>query len=124
MTDATSNTNGTPTSVSALAAGKMGAGVTMNGTARYFAMNSGASLNVGSGIDFTFSAWVNTTDTIGGIFTLRGSTNDSPVIDVMVGADGANTNAGRLMVLSRDDSGGGLGDVVLGWRSTTGRGTS
>ena len=27
MTDATSNTNGTPTSVSALAAGKMGAGV-------------------------------------------------------------------------------------------------
>ncbi len=36
----------------------------------------------------------------------------NPVIDVMVGMDGANTAPGQLMVFGRDDSGGGLGDVV------------
>ena len=94
MTDATSNTNGTPTSVSALAAGKMGAGVTLNGTASYIAMDSGSSLNVGSGSDFTYSVWFNTTDTLGGLFTLRSSTNGNPDIDVMVGMDGASSARG------------------------------
>jgi len=110
MTDATTNTNGTPNNVSALAAGKIGAGVTMNGTSSYIAMNSGTTLNaIGA---FTYSVWVNTGDTTGGIFSLRSSTTGNPVIDIMVGADGANTSSGRLMVLARDDAGGGQADIV------------
>ncbi len=113
MSDATSNANnGTPASVTALAGGQIGAGVTMDGSTSYIAMNSGTSLNTASSGAFTYSVWVNTAETFGGIFTLRSSTNSSPVIDVMIGMDGASTNSGRLMALLRDDSNGGQIDLV------------
>jgi MYXO-CTERM domain-containing protein len=111
QTDSTGNTSGTGTSITS-ATGKMGNGASLNGTSSYVAMNSGSSLIVSGGNDFTFSIWFNTGDTLGSLFTLRDSTNGNPVMDLMIGMDGINTNNGRLMVLSRDDSGSGLGDVV------------
>jgi len=111
QTDSTGNTSGTGTSITS-ATGKMGNGASLNGTSSYIAMDTGSALNVSSSSDFTVSVWLNTADTLGGLFTFRSSTNDSPVIDLMVGMDGANTNNGRLMILSRDDTGAGLGDVV------------
>jgi len=111
MTDATGNASGTPTTITSVA-GKMSNGASLNGTSSYIAMNSGSSLNVSGGNNFTFSVWFNTADALGSLFTLRDSTNDSPVMDLMIGMDGANTNNGRLMVLTRDDTGAGLGDIV------------
>ncbi len=109
MTDSTTNTAGTSSSGST-ATGEIGTGVSTNGTSSYFSFNSGTALNATG--DFTYSTWVKTSDTLGAIFSLRSSTNANPVLDIMVGMDGANTNAGKLMVLARDDSGNGLGDLV------------
>ena len=124
MTDATTSTNGTPTSVSTLAAGKMGAGVTLNGTASYIAMDSGSSLNPGSGSAFTYSVWFNTADTLGGLFTLRSSTNSNPVIDVMVGMDGASSAPGQLMVSAATIPAAGSSTSSRRRRSAQGSGTS
>ncbi len=111
-TDSTSSgTNGTSVGATTTT-GEIGAGAATDGATSYVSFNSGSSLNVGNGNDFTYSAWVKTTDADGAIFSLRSSTNSSPVLDIMVGMDGASTNANELMALVRDDSGGGQGDAV------------
>ena len=112
MTDSTSNGNNGTSASAATATGEIGSGVATDGSTSYVSFNSGSSLNVGSGSDFTYSAWVQTTDADGAIFSLRSSTNSAPVVDVMVGMDGASTNANDLMALVRDDSGAGQADVV------------
>ncbi|HVY40286.1 MAG TPA: LamG-like jellyroll fold domain-containing protein, partial [Polyangia bacterium] len=112
MSDATSNgNNGTATSVTT-ATGLVGSGVTTDGSTSYIAVNSGTSLNTTSGGSFTYSGWVKTSDSTGGIFSLRSSTSSNVVVDVMVGRDGASTSANKLMALMRDDSNGGQADLV------------
>jgi cysteine-rich repeat protein len=111
-TDSTSNANdGTPVGATTTT-GEIGSGAATNGSSSYVSFDSGSSLNIGSGNSFTYSVWVKTTDADGAIFSLRSSTTDSPVLDVMVGMDGASTNANKLMALVRDDGGSGLGDAV------------
>ena len=112
MTDSTSNANDGTSTLATTATGEMGSGVTTDGSTSYISFNSGSSLNVGSGTSFTYSAWVKTTDGDGAIFSLRSSTSSSPVLDIMVGMDGATTDANKLMALVRDDSNGGQADVV------------
>ncbi|HZL19766.1 MAG TPA: C25 family cysteine peptidase, partial [Polyangia bacterium] len=112
MTDSTSNANNGTSNGAATATGEMGSGVTTDGSTSYVSFNSGSSLNVGSGTSFTYSAWVKTTDADGAIFSLRSSTTSSPLVDIMVGMDGATTNANKLMALVRDDGNGGQGEVV------------
>ncbi len=113
MTDSTVNANhGTPTSVTAASSAQVGAGVTMDGTASFIAMNGGTTLNTVNAGAFTYSGWIKTTDATGGIFSLRSSTSSQTVIDIMVGRDGMATTANKLMILTRDDSGGGIADVV------------
>ncbi|HVX97880.1 MAG TPA: C25 family cysteine peptidase [Polyangia bacterium] len=112
MTDGTSyGNNGTATGVTT-ATGRVGAGVAMDGSTSYIAVNSGTSLDTAASGSFTYSGWVKTADTFGAIFSLRSSANSNQVIDVMVGMDGKSTGSGQLMALLRDDSGGGLADVV------------
>ena len=112
MTDSTSNANDGTSASATTATGEIGSGVATDGSTSYVSFNSGSSLDVGSGNDFTYSAWVKTSDADGAIFSLRSSTNSSPVLDIMVGMDGASTNANKLMALVRDDGGSGLGDAV------------
>ena len=112
MTDSTSNANDGTSASATAATGEIGSGVATDGSTSYVSFNSGSSLNVGSGNDFTYSAWVKTSDADGAIFSLRSSTSSSPVLDIMVGMDGATTNANKLMALVRDDSNGGQADVV------------
>ncbi len=112
MTDSTSNANNGTSASATRTTGEIGSGVATDGATSYVSFNSGSSLNVGSGNSFTYSAWVKTTDATGAIFSLRSSTNSNPVLDIMVGMDGASTNASHLMTLARDDSGSGLGDAV------------
>jgi MYXO-CTERM domain-containing protein len=111
-TDSTSNANDGTSAGATTATGAIGSGVATDGSTSYVSFDSGTSLNVGSGNDFTYSAWVKTTDADGAIFSLRSSTNDNPVLDIMVGMDGASTNPNDLMALMRDDSGSALGDAV------------
>ena len=112
MTDSTSNADDGTSASAATATGEIGSGVATDGSTSYVSFNSGTSLNISSGNDFTYSAWVKTSDAVGAIFSLRSSTSDSPVLDIMVGMDGATTNANKLMALVRDDGASGLGDVV------------
>ena len=112
MTDSTSNANDGTSASATTATGEIGSGVATDGSTSYVSFNSGSSLNVSGGNDFTYSTWVKTTDADGAIFSLRSSTNSNPVVDIMVGMDGASTNANKLMALVRDDSGNGLGDAV------------
>ncbi|HVT08599.1 MAG TPA: LamG-like jellyroll fold domain-containing protein, partial [Polyangia bacterium] len=112
MSDATTNANnGTATSVTT-ATGLVGSGVTTDGSTSYVDVSSGTSLNTASSGSFTYSGWVKTSDSTGGIFSLRSSTNASVVVDVMVGRDGASNSANKLMALLRDDSGAGQADLV------------
>jgi cysteine-rich repeat protein len=113
MTDGTAYGNhGTATGVTSASSGRVGAGVTLDGSTSYIAVNAGTSLDTAASGAFTYSGWVKTTDTFGAIFSLRSSTNANQVIDIMVGMDGKSTGSGQLMALLRDDSGAGLADVV------------
>jgi cysteine-rich repeat protein len=108
MTDSTSTgghataTNG-PTANSTA---KIGAGVTLDGTDDYFAFNSSTAFDFTSAETFTMSGWFQTSDSYGPLQSFRGSVNGNPVIDIHVGYDGATTDAGKLLVLVRDDSSG------------------
>src|SRR6202034_854662 len=95
MTDSTSNSNDGTSSLATTATGEIGSGVTTDGSTSYVSFNSGPSLDVGAATSFTYSAWVKTADSDGAILSLRSSTNSSPVVDIMVGMDGATTNANK-----------------------------
>jgi cysteine-rich repeat protein len=112
MTDSTSNANNGTSASASTAVGEIGSGVATDGSTSYVSFDSGSSLNVGGGSSFTYSAWVKTTDADGAIFSLRSSANDTPVLDIMVGMDGASTNANKLMALVRDDTGSGVADAI------------
>ncbi|HVZ73505.1 MAG TPA: C25 family cysteine peptidase [Polyangia bacterium] len=122
MTDSTSNANnGTPNgTVTQASSARIGAGVTFDGSTGYIATNSGTSLDVASGGSFTLSAWLNTSDSAGALWSFRSSTSSNQVIDFMVGRDGKTTTANMLMILARDDSNGGLNDVFTSTSIATG----
>jgi MYXO-CTERM domain-containing protein len=115
MKDSTSNANhGTATGLASVA-GQVGSGISLDGSTGYMAFNSGSSLSTPSGGSFTYSTWVKTGDDAGAILSSRSSTDGGNlVIDLMVGYDGVTTNSGKLMVLIRDDAGGGLVEIPGG----------
>jgi MYXO-CTERM domain-containing protein len=107
MTDSTSTaghataTNGPTANSSA----KIGAGVTLDGTDDHFAFNAPTAFDFTGAETFTMSGWFLTSDSYGPLQSFRGSVNGNPVIDIHVGYDGATTDAGKLLVLVRDDTG-------------------
>jgi MYXO-CTERM domain-containing protein len=113
MTDSTSTaghataTNGPTANSSA----KIGAGVTLDGTDDHFAFNSSTAFDFTSSDTFTMSGWFLTSDSYGPLQSFRGSVNGNPVIDIHVGYDGATTDAGKLLVLVRDDTGASYAQV-------------
>jgi cysteine-rich repeat protein len=112
MTDSTANgNNGTSTSLTQVTSSQIGYGVSTDGSTSYMSFNPGASLNVASSGAFTYSVWVNTSDTFGAILSLRDSASGNAVIDIMVGYDGTTTSSGSLLALVRDDGGGTAGEV-------------
>jgi cysteine-rich repeat protein len=117
MSDSTSNANtGTNTALTSTA-GEVSNGVSADGSTSFMSFNSGSSLNVSSGAGFTYSAWVNTSDAFGALYSLRNSTNSQSVIDVMLGFDGVTTSSGTLLAYARDN--GGTGVEVNGGTLTT-----
>ena len=117
MADSTSNANtGTNTALMSTA-GEVTNGVGTDGATSFMSFNSGSSLNVGSGAGFTYSAWVNTSDAFGAIYSLRNSTNSQAVIDVMLGYDGATMSSGTLLAYARDNAGASV-EVPGGTLST------
>jgi cysteine-rich repeat protein len=112
MKDSTSSANDGTSTALVSTTGQVGSGVLLDGTTSFMAFDSGTSVNTASSGAFTYSGWLTTTDATGGIFSLRSSTNGNIVVDIMVGRDGATTNANKLMALLRDDSGAGQADVV------------
>jgi cysteine-rich repeat protein len=110
LTDSTSNGNhGTPTNVST-ATGEVGPGVSTDGLTSFVSFGSGSSLNVATSSAFSYSAWFNTIDTLGGILSLRRASSGNPVVDIMVGYDGSTSSSASLLALARDDT-GALGDI-------------
>ena len=110
MKDSTSNANDGTSTALTTAAAEVGSGVSTDGSTSFMAFNSGSSLNTGAGGAFTYSTWINTSDTFGSLLSFRRSTDGNPVIDIMVGFDGSMMASGSLLALVRDDT-GGLGEV-------------
>ena len=112
MSDSTSNGNdGTATSATATSSGRVGPGVSMNGSTSFIALSSGSSLSTPSGGASTYSGWVNTSDAAGGILSFRAISSESTV-DITSGTDATTMRAGKLMVLMRDDANSGVVDLV------------
>ena len=115
MSDASGNgNNGTANTLTSVT-GQISSGVSTNGTSSYMSFNSGTSLNSTAGGAFTYSTWIKVpvAETLGAIVSSRSSTDGGNVdIDLMVGMDGATSNAGRLMALVRDDANGMYAEVV------------
>jgi cysteine-rich repeat protein len=109
---ANSTSNGAPAPTSATAL--IGAGVNISSTTgvAYFDYRS-AAFNWTSSDTFTYSGWFNTTDANGPLVSQRDNGAGAPVIDIMLGYDGANrtATAGAPIVLVRDDTNGAFAEV-------------
>ncbi len=99
-----SGNTGTLTSGPTWTAGKFGQAVNLDGTNDYIDLGSNTSLNVASSQAFSVSGWVKTTESYGPIMSLRSNSSENPIIDIMVGYDGAVTSSGSLMALVRSDT--------------------
>jgi cysteine-rich repeat protein len=115
MKDSTANGNdGTATSLTSTAA-EIGTGVSMDGSTSFMSFNGGTSLNSATGGAFTYSTWIKVpvAETFGSIFSARSTTNSNVDIDFNIGRDGGGPNqAGKLLVIVRDDSNGTYNEVT------------
>ena len=85
-------------------AGKLGQAVNLDGSNDYIDLGSNTSLNVASSQAFSVSGWVKTTENYGPIVSLRSNASQNPIVDIMVGYDGAVFSSGNLMALVRSDT--------------------
>ncbi len=81
----------------------------LNVSTGYASFDNGTEMNFLAGSSFQVFTYVKTTDTYGAIVSLRSSTSSGPVIDLVVGHDDAETDAGKLMTFVRDGDGGTSG---------------
>lgn len=64
-----------------------------------------AAMPFASGQSFSISGYFRTTGQYGPVFSMRKSGNETPIIDIALGADGVQNSPGQLCVLVRDNSG-------------------
>jgi hypothetical protein len=109
--DRSSNSNtGTLTNMSQATStviGKIGQGLTCNGTSQYVLLSKAVPA-VSSGGAMSASLWMKGTDSYGGLFSLRSSVSSSPIFDISVGYDGSVDTSGKIRAITRYDSNLGL----------------
>src|SRR3989344_2023297 len=87
------------------AIGKLGKAVAFDGADDYVLLGTGANLNFAGNMPFTISGWVKTSDSYGAIVSFSHSSDNPPVLDIMIGYDGAVDSADKLMALVRQTGG-------------------
>ncbi len=124
VADATATANGgyyddPPTSSSPVntdardVTGQIGGALTFGGSADYVDLGAAADLNFAAA--FTIAGWFRTTDAAGAIVAFRDSADGNPVLDLVVGYNGAQPiGDGHVGVLTRNDLGGNLVQVSSG----------
>jgi hypothetical protein len=109
MRDSTVNVNHGTTSGAMTAGqsveGRIGRALSFDGTDDFVDYGDLTALNFGVNAPFTLSGWVRTTESFGTIIAQRHSVDGGAVINIMLGFDGAATDAGRLMVFVRQSGG-------------------
>ena len=97
-------------------AGRIGSGAVAFGgdPDDYVDLGSGPGLNFAAGAPFTVSCWVKTEATCGTLVSFRNSKDQTTVMDLAVGFDGAAVAPGCLMALVRQDGGKDLYGRVAG----------
>ena len=73
---------------------------------------------------FTYQGWFKTTDATGPLFSQRDNGAGNPDIDITVGYNGGTTNADKMSVLVRDDTGASYAEVNGRRPSATTSGTT
>ena len=114
MNDSTSNANNGAGTALTSTSGQMGLGVSTDGSTSFLALGGSSALNVVAAGSFTYSTWLNTSDTAGGILSMRQMSGGGiPVIDLMVGYDGLTMSASNLLAIVRDQN-GNAGEMTMG----------
>ncbi len=86
--------------------GISGKAVSLNGADEYVDVSSAYPLMpVGDGQSFSISGYLRTFDDYGPLFSMRNSIDEDPIIDIALGADGVQVEAGKICLLVRDDAG-------------------
>lgn len=102
--------------------GVVGQSLGFDGVNTYISLSNLTNINTTSATDArTISAWIKTTQGTNCIFCVRNNSIPAAVIDMTTGYDGLTTNAGRLMLLVRDNVNNGMTDVVSSARVDDGK---
>lgn len=95
-----------PNSGAMFVPGLVGNALLLNGTTEYVDVSDAAPyMPTGNEQAFAVSAYFRTYKSFGPIFSMRNSETGTPLIDIMIGHDGAYESPGRVKMLVRDDSG-------------------
>ncbi|MBN2512842.1 MAG: LamG domain-containing protein [Sedimentisphaerales bacterium] len=85
-------------------AGLVNNGLLLNGTDEYVDVsNASIYMPTAAGQNFSVSCYFRTFGSYGPLFSMRHSVEDNPLIDLTIGADGAQDNAGTICMIVRDD---------------------
>ena len=86
-------------------AGLVNNGLYLNGRDEYVDVsNAQIYMPTAAGQSFAISGYIRTFDNYGPIFSMRNSDDENPIIDIALGADGVQTQSGKICVLVRDDN--------------------
>jgi len=87
-------------------AGLVNNGLLLNGKDEYVNVsNAFIYMPTANGQSFGISGYLRTFDDYGPLFSMRNSTDENPIIDIALGMDGVQNQAGRVCLLVRDDAG-------------------
>jgi alpha-L-rhamnosidase len=86
--------------------GLIGNALCFNGVDEYVDVSGAREvMPVSDGEDFSISGYIRTFGDYGPLFSMRNSTNETPIIDISLGADGVQNQPGKVCVLVRDNTG-------------------
>jgi alpha-L-rhamnosidase len=86
--------------------GLVGNALCLNGVDEYVDVSGARDvMPVSDGEDFSISGYIRTFGNYGPLFSMRNSTNETPIIDISLGADGIQNQPGKVCVLVRDNAG-------------------
>ncbi len=82
-------------------------GLLLNGKDEYVDVNNAyVYMPTADGQSFAISGYIRTFDKYGPLFSMRNASDENPIIDIALGADGTQDLQGRICLLVRADTGG------------------
>ncbi len=95
-----------PSSAKSRVRGLVGNALYLDGADEHIDISSAyAYMPTGAGQQFSVSGYICTYDDYGPLFSMRNSGDETPVIDIALGADGVQDRPGQICILVRDNAG-------------------